>query len=103
MTIPILRPTVAEINLNALKNNLLKAKSLITERAKGNTKILLLVKANAYGHDAGLVSKYVQDNKLVDFLGVASIEEGMELRQKGINLPILVLGSIWPFERLKNQ
>ena len=67
MMIPILRPTVAEINLNALKNNLLKAKSLITQRAQGNPKILLLVKANAYGHDAGLISKYAQDNKLVDF------------------------------------
>ncbi len=98
MTIPILRPTVAEINLNALKNNILKAKSLISERAQGNPKILLLAKANAYGHDSVLVSKYVQDNKLVDFLGVASIEEGMVLRQKGIILPILVLGSIWPFD-----
>ena len=57
MMIPILRPTIAEINLNALKNNLLKAKNLIAERAQGNTKILLLVKANAYGHDAVLVSK----------------------------------------------
>ena len=82
MTIPILRPTIAEINLKALKNNLLKAKNLITQRAQGNTKILLLVKANAYGHDASLISKYVQDNKLVDFLGVASIEEGMEIRKK---------------------
>jgi len=97
MTIPILRPTVAEINLDALKNNLLKAKDLIKQRG-GNSKIFLLVKANAYGHDAGLISKYVQDNKLVDFLGVASIEEGLELRQKNITLPILVLGSIWPFE-----
>jgi len=107
MIIPILRPTIAEINLNALKNNLLKAKNLITQRAQGNTKILLLVKANAYGHDSVLVSKYVQDNKLVDFLGAASIEEGMVLRQRGITLPILVLGSIWPFEcfeyAIKNQ
>lgn len=98
MIIPLLRPTFAEINVHALKNNLLKAKSLIAKRGVGNPKILLLVKANAYGHDAGLISKYVQDNKLVDFLGVASIEEGMELRQKNITLPILVLGSIWPFE-----
>jgi len=98
MIIPLLRPTFAEINVHALKNNILKAKALIAKRGAGNPKILLLVKANAYGHDAGLISKYVQDNKLVDFLGVASIEEGMELRQKNITLPILVLGSIWPFE-----
>ena len=98
MMIPILRPTVAEINLNALKNNILKARALIAQRGAGNPKIFLLVKANAYGHDAGLIAKYAQDNKLVDFLGVASIEEGLELRQKNITLPILVLGSIWPFE-----
>ena len=98
MITPILRPTVAEINLTALKNNLLKAKGLILQRGAGNPKIFLLVKANAYGHDAWLVAKYVQDNKLVDFLGVASIEEGLELRQKNITLPILVLGSIWPFD-----
>jgi len=95
---PILRPTVAEINLNALKNNILKARALIAQRKAGNPKIFLLVKANAYGHDAGLIAKYAQDNKLADFLGVASIEEGLELRQKNITLPILVLGSIWPFE-----
>ncbi len=98
MTLPLLRPTFAEINVNALKNNILKAKSLIAKRGAGNPKILLLVKANAYGHDSGLIAKYAQDNNLVDFLGVASIEEGMELRQKNITLPILVLGSIWPFE-----
>ena len=98
MMIPILRPTVAEINLNALKDNILKAKSLIEQRGAGNPKVFLLVKANAYGHDAGLIAKYVQDNKFVDFLGVASIEEGLNLRQKNITLPILVLGSIWPFE-----
>ena len=98
MIIPLLRPTFAEINLNSLRNNILKAKSLIAKRGKGNPKILLLTKANAYGHDAVLVSKYVQDNNLADFLGVASIEEGMELRKKNITLPILVLGSIWPFE-----
>ena len=98
MMIPFLRPTFAEINLKALKNNILKAKALISKRGQGQTKILLLVKANAYGHDAGLISKYAQENNLADFLGVASIEEGMELRQKGLTLPILVLGSIWPFD-----
>jgi len=98
MMIPILRPTFSEINLNALKNNILKAKGLISQRGVGNPKVLLLVKANAYGHDAALIAKYAQDNKLADFLGVASIEEGLELREQDITLPILVLGSIWPFE-----
>ena len=98
MIIPILRPTVAEINLTALKNNILKAKSLISQRGAGCPKIFLLVKANAYGHDAGLIAKYAQDNKLADFLGVASVEEGLRLRRQNITLPILVLGSIWPFE-----
>ncbi len=104
--LPLLRPTAAYISLKALKNNLLKVQNRLAA-VKPQPKTLLLVKANAYGHGAKLVSEFAQDENLCDFLGVASIEEGLELRQNGITLPILVLGSIWPFEcfeyALKNR
>ncbi|MBQ4494067.1 MAG: alanine racemase [Elusimicrobiaceae bacterium] len=96
-TLPLLRPTYAKINLTALKENLLKART-ICERKTIVPKIMLLVKANAYGHGADLVSLYAQKNNLCDAFAVASIEEGVSLRNIGITKPILVLGSIYPFE-----
>ena len=95
--LPLLRPTYAKINLTALKENLLKAKALCA-RKNIVPKIMLLVKANAYGHGADLISAYAQQNNLCDAFAVASIEEGMTLRNLGITKPILVLGSIYPFE-----
>ncbi len=64
----------------------------------GNVKILTLLKANAYGHGAVPVGLYLQENNLCDFFGVASVEEGLALREAGVTLPVLVLGSIYPFE-----
>ncbi len=95
--IPQLRPTAAYISLKNLAGNLLAARQVVDKRGR-KTKIMLLVKANAYGHGLVEVSKYTQSKKLCDFLGVATIEEGLQLRQAGITLPVLVLGSIFPFE-----
>ncbi len=61
-------------------------------------KILAVVKANAYGHGAQRLALYAQQHDLCDFLGAASVEEGISLRQAGVTLPILVLGSLYPFE-----
>lgn len=95
----LLRPTCAAVDLSALRFNLLKAKAVISARNGAHQpKIMLLVKANAYGHDALLISSYAQKEGLCDAFGVASIEEGITLRQNGITLPILVLGSIYPFD-----
>lgn len=96
--IPILRPTCAVINLENLAFNLRKARNILDDNNRKDCRILLLVKANAYGHNAVLISKYAQDNKLCNAFGVASIEEGIELRENGIVLPVLVLGSIFPFD-----
>ena len=96
-TLPLLRPTYAKVNLSALKENLLKAKAICAQKNIA-PKIMLLVKANAYGHDAGLISSYAQKNNLCDAFAVSSIEEGATLRNIGITKPILVLGSIYPFE-----
>ena len=62
--LPLLRPTYAKINLKALKENLLKAKN-ICMRKTIVPKIMLLVKANAYGHGADLISNYAQKKTTV--------------------------------------
>ncbi|MBP3513376.1 MAG: alanine racemase [Elusimicrobiaceae bacterium] len=93
MTMPILRPTVAEVDLKKMARNLHKVRERV-----GNVKILTLLKANAYGHGAVPVGLYLQENNLCDFFGVASVEEGLALREAGVTLPVLVLGSIYPFE-----
>jgi alanine racemase len=95
---PLLRPTYAEINLSALGRNLKKARALAAAKCKLNPKIMLLVKAEAYGHGALAVAMYAQKNKLAQALGAASVEEGIYLRQNGVKLPILILGSVYPFE-----
>lgn len=94
MSIPFLRPTVAEIDLTKFSANLAQVRQHVGE----GVRLLAIVKANAYGHGAVAVSQYVQEKNLADYLGVASVEEGLQLRQAGVELPILVLGSIYPFE-----
>lgn len=86
------RGTHAQINLQAISNNI----NTLKNRIKEGTKVLLPVKANAYGHGSYEVAAYVENEAIVDMLGVATIEEGLELRQKGINLPILIFGYIMP-------
>ncbi|MBR3603388.1 MAG: alanine racemase [Elusimicrobiaceae bacterium] len=94
MTLPMLRPTWAEIDLSAYGRNLQKIRTKIGAEVK----ILALLKANAYGHGALDLGLYAQEKGLCEFFGVASAEEGVFLRQNGITLPILILGSLYPFE-----
>jgi alanine racemase len=78
----------AEIYLDALDENLMAVKKLL-----GNKKILLAIKADAYGHGAKEIAVHL-DGK-VDMFGVASLEEGIDLRTNGkIISPILVLSPI---------
>lgn len=83
------RPTWAEINLDNLKHNFTLAKKMTA----GGIKVMVTVKADAYGHGLLPVSKKLCSCG-VDFLGVASIDEGIRLREAGIGLPILVLGLV---------
>ncbi|MDD2619961.1 MAG: alanine racemase, partial [Syntrophomonadaceae bacterium] len=76
----------AEVDLDRLVHNLQIAKNLIGER----TKVMAVVKANAYGHGVGQISKTVLDNG-VAHLAVATVAEGVELRNNNINAPILLL------------
>ena len=84
------RPTAAVINLEALEHNF----NEVVRRSAGR-KILAVVKAQAYGHGAAAVSRRLLGLG-VAMLGVALVEEGMELRQAGIDAPILVMGSLFP-------
>lgn len=81
------RPTRAEINLDALERNLAQIK----QSAGAHKSILAVVKADAYGHGAVRVARALEANG-VNFLGVATCEEGMELRKASISTPIIVLG-----------
>ncbi|MBI1819372.1 MAG: alanine racemase, partial [Nitrospirae bacterium] len=83
-------PTVAEIDLNALVHNLREIQRLAG--GPGHS-IMAVVKADAYGHGALRISRTLEDAG-VKALGVALPQEGIELRQGGIRLPILVMGSL---------
>lgn len=78
------RPTVANINLSAIEHNL----SLLSEFA-GASKVIAVVKADAYGHGAAMVAQTIEHN--VELLAVAFLQEAMELRSTGLKKPILVL------------
>lgn len=81
------RGTFAEIHLDALEHNI----GVVRERAP-SCAILVAVKANAYGHGAVAISRHLETHRLANYLGVASVEEALELRTAGITLPVLVLG-----------
>ena len=81
------RPVWAEINLDNLRYNLAQ----IRERIAGDTEIMAVIKANAYGHGAVPVARTLLAEGVQRF-GVALPEEGVELRQAGITAPIHVLG-----------
>ncbi|MBR3600412.1 MAG: alanine racemase [Lachnospiraceae bacterium] len=76
----------ARINMDNLRFNIDKMKSGI----KDDMKVLAVVKADAYGHGAVGVSQRIRD--MVDYFGVATIDEAMELRNAGITEPILIIG-----------
>ncbi len=92
--LPILRPTLVEVDLTKLTRNLRKVRSQVGP----HTQVLAILKANAYGHGAQKLGQFIEQHKLADWFGVASVEEGIILREMGLQTPILVLGSIYPFE-----
>jgi alanine racemase len=87
------RPTVAQIDLNAIDHNM-----RIIQRVVGpGVKICPAVKADGYGHGAVEVSKSLLSVG-ADMLGIATTEEAVELRLAGITEPLLILGCITPEE-----
>ncbi len=84
------RATRAYVNLSSFQNNLRLIKNIVGKK----TKIMAVVKADAYGHGAVECSKAAIEAG-ADLLGVGVIGEGIELRKHGIELPILVLGGVF--------
>lgn len=80
--------TVLEVNLTAIKNNLKKFQNYL----KPETKMMVMVKAFAYGSGSYEIAQLLQFNK-VDYLGVAYTDEGVELRKAGITMPIMVMNA----------
>ncbi len=76
-----------EINLDNLIYNFESVKSHVSDK----TKICCVVKANAYGHHAPRVAKCLEEAG-ADYFAVSNIEEAIQLRNAGINAPILILG-----------
>ena len=89
------RDTFVEINLNNLRHNIREVK-----KKTGKTKIIAVVKADAYGHGVLQVSRVFEEEG-VDYFGVALLEEAFELRSLGIKKPILVQSSI-PYNMIED-
>ncbi|NLK74718.1 MAG: alanine racemase [Clostridiales bacterium] len=77
----------AKVYLNAIRHNILEIKKKLNDK----TKLMVIVKADAYGHGAVPIAKAL-DKIGIDAYGVATIEEAIELRDAGIDKPILILG-----------
>lgn len=88
------RDAWVEINLGNVEHNFLTLKKL----CKPNIKIMAIIKADAYGHGATMLAPSLVALGVHAF-GVASVDEGIELRQSGCEIPILVLGTVptWSF------
>ena len=78
--------TVLEVNLNNMLHNINVHKSLL----KPETKMMAMVKAYSYGLGGYEIAEFLQHH-LIDYLGVAFVDEGIDLRKKGITVPIMVM------------
>jgi alanine racemase len=87
------RPNRATIDLGALRHNVGVVRQLAPQ-----SRIVAVVKANAYGHGATLAAQVLQP--LVDALAVACVEEAFELRYAGISAPILLLEGVFEEDEL---
>ena len=80
----------ANISLDAIRDNIKSGRALLPS----GTKMMGVVKADAYGHGAVPVAKAIED--LVEVYGVSMPEEGVELRKAGLTKPIVILGYTAP-------
>lgn len=83
------RPTYLEVNLPQLKQNLDNIRAHVAP-----AKVMVVLKANAYGHGVDGVAPYIA--QYADYIGVAIVEEGIHLRELGVDQPILVMGGTLP-------
>ncbi|MFN7986263.1 MAG: alanine racemase [Thermoanaerobaculia bacterium] len=90
----LLYATHARIHLGNIRDNLLALRAAVGAARK----VLVAVKANGYGHGAVAVSRMAEATGAADWLGVATVPEGIQLREAGLSLPILKLGPTFPGE-----
>ncbi|HPS57912.1 MAG TPA: alanine racemase [Spirochaetota bacterium] len=84
-------PIYAEVDLEAFRHNFHEIKRLLS----GNTKIMAVVKADAYGHGADVLAREAEQNG-ADYLAVARMNEAVRLRNAGIKSPILLFDNCEP-------
>ncbi len=82
----------AKIDLNAIEKNVAGVRA----RIPADTKIMAVIKADAYGHGAAVLARFLDDK--ADWFGVATADEAVELRVHGCEKPILILGYVHPEE-----
>lgn len=88
--VPYYRSAVV-VDLDVIKENFNEIKKKVGE----NTKVLAVIKADAYGHGAIETARSLENS--CDFFGVADIDEAMQLRIAGFDIPILILGRTDPY------
>jgi alanine racemase len=84
-----MRPTFLEVSLGQLKTNLENIRAHVAP-----AKVLVVLKANAYGHGVDGVAPFIAP--FADYIGVALVEEAIHIRKMGISTPILVMGGTLP-------
>jgi len=84
----VVRPTLVEVDLKRLTDNFHAIRQHVVP-----ARVMPILKANAYGHGLVRVAQHLESLG-ADYIGVAVLEEGILLREKGIRMPILVLGGI---------
>src|SRR5450759_3771153 len=90
----MIRPTVARIDLAALRSNYQHIVRYLANESPGRAPgVIAVVKANAYGHGAGQVALALEEAG-ADLLACADIEEGAALRAAGVRAEILVFGAL---------
>lgn len=90
----LLYSTHARVHLGNIRDNLRAIRAAVGPERK----VLVAVKANGYGHGAVEVARMAEATRTADWLGVATVPEGLQLREAGVSLPILKLGPTFPWE-----
>jgi alanine racemase len=91
---PVIRPTVARVDLDAVRSNLTAVSSFLASSSRTAAPgIIAVVKANAYGHGAVEVARALEGAGAA-MLACADIEEGIVLRTGGVRMPIVVFGAL---------
>jgi alanine racemase len=87
---------VAYIDLHALEENCRS----IRQRLKPGAGLLGVVKADAYGHGALEISKRLESIG-IDYLGVATVDEGVDLRKGGVATPLLIMSGVFSWDEIE--